>query len=130
MSAEVTTTAKRRFWPAEWARSEAFWRDVASRAAAGTIVIALGAAAAVAAGIIDWKEFGRGAMYVGATSIAIGLTIQLSIGLIRPVYRFFEKIKNTVARVLLQGVATLLLGVPLLCGLVVVRVAFPLIAAL
>lgn len=130
MSAEVSTTAKRKFWPADWVKSEAFWRDVASRAAAGTIVITLGAAAAVAAGIIDWKEFGRGAMYVGTTAIAIGLMIQLSVGFIRPIYVIFGRIKNTAARVLLQGATTLLLGLPLFGGLVVLQVVFPLIAAL
>lgn len=37
-------------WPGEWARSEAFWRDVASRTLAGIIVVFVAFTAAVLAG--------------------------------------------------------------------------------
>lgn len=42
---------KRRTWVGEWVRSEAFWRDVTSRALSGLIVLALGA---LTAGVLGY----------------------------------------------------------------------------
>lgn len=130
MSTEITTTAKRRFWPADWARSEAFWRDVTSRAAAGTIVVAIGAVAAVAFGIIDWKEFGRAAAYTATVCFGMLLTLQLTGGTVAKVYRFVIKIEHRFLRTLGGLGVTLLFGFAVWTGFGICFLVFPWIADL
>ena len=43
-------------WPLEWWHDEKFWRDVASRAVAGIIVVFVGYAVAVASGLLGFPD--------------------------------------------------------------------------
>lgn len=43
-------------WPGEWVKDEKFWRDVASRAAAGLIVVFIGYLVAVASGLLGLPD--------------------------------------------------------------------------
>jgi hypothetical protein len=45
---------RKKLWVAEWAVSESFWRDVASQAVGGFIVLGAGAIGAAVLGLIDW----------------------------------------------------------------------------
>ena len=44
-------------WPAEWRRDEKFWREVATRAIAGLIVVILGYVGAVLLGYLQKPDF-------------------------------------------------------------------------
>ncbi len=54
---------RKRRWVGKWIRSERFWRDVASQALGGLVVLAAGAIAATAAGLLSSEQaaaLGRG----------------------------------------------------------------------
>jgi len=57
--------ATRRTWVGEWMRSEAFWRDVASRSLSGVIVVGFGAGVAAAAGFVPWEPTWRFVLLFG-----------------------------------------------------------------
>lgn len=52
---EPATTSPLR-WPGAWLRSEAWWRDVSSRAAAGLVVVLVTYLAAAAGGLVQRPE--------------------------------------------------------------------------
>jgi hypothetical protein len=72
---------KRRTWVGEWIRSEAFWRDVTSRALSGLIVLALGALAAGVLGYLPAAAVLRGVLSVATMGGAM-LTFIGSISLL------------------------------------------------
>jgi len=45
-------------WPLEWFADDRFWRDVASRALAGLIVVGISGAVAVGSGLLDDPIYG------------------------------------------------------------------------
>lgn len=116
MTTEDETPPKRQLWVVEWARSESFWRDVASRAIAGTIVIAIGAAFAVLIGLIDWQVALRAAAFLAVPLGVLGVVIILLRFLVTFVsertgprgWRIFERITTGV------GLAAIALGVVVL----------------
>jgi hypothetical protein len=82
-----TTPAKRRTWVGEWMRSEAFWRDVTSRALSGLIVLLVGAGLALAAGLIPWDPLWRYLVmlaFVAALGVAWIRLVKLVAGLVNP----------------------------------------------
>lgn len=129
MTTEEEAVVKRQFWPSEWARSEAFWRDVTSRALAGLIVVVMGAGLAAAFGFIDWKEFGRGLSYCVAVIGGICLGLQLLTGTVVPIFKRAQRIKNDFARGVALVLATLSIGLPIFGVVGVCIIAFPYIAS-
>ncbi|WP_312099829.1 hypothetical protein [Corynebacterium dentalis] len=53
---ELQTKSRPWQWPLEWWYDEKFWRDVASRAVAGIIVVFVGYAVAVASGLLGFPN--------------------------------------------------------------------------
>lgn len=59
MEAEAEAKSKPWRWPLEWWHDEKFWRDVASRAVAGIIVVFVGYAVAVTSGLLGFPDLRR-----------------------------------------------------------------------
>ncbi len=56
MESDAEAKSKPWQWPLEWWHDEKFWRDVASRAVAGIIVVFVGYAVAVASGLLGFPD--------------------------------------------------------------------------
>lgn len=84
--ADTEPPTKPHQWPREWARSETFWKDVASRTIAGTIVVALTYAGAVLFGYLQQPEFvgNLGTAFAGITGVVFaGLIVVAVFGYFR-----------------------------------------------
>jgi len=70
---------KKQAWVIQWAKSESFWRDVASRALAGLIVVAAGAIGAAVLGLID-----LGQLIQFCIALAVVILAAVIVGLLPP----------------------------------------------
>ena len=103
---------ERQLWVVEWAKSESFWRDVASRSVAGTIVVGIAAIFAVAVGLIQ----GRVVIFLGCALIWAALVIWLGVRGLRWIADQASRFKSTKRRDVAQ-VINVFVGTGLMVGL-------------
>jgi hypothetical protein len=82
---------KQRSWIGEWMRSKDFWRDVASRAVAGLIVVAVSALVTASVAWILSPSVGPTLVWIGAGALVFIVVIGTGLTAIRLWYSFIMK---------------------------------------